>query len=146
MKTKSMKTTPALRALAESIARTLFTNSVHPHDRHVDRLEQTLADGRELGGWSERAVADKIEDALRGAAIVPLEVIARLRRTVEVLEKMLVDEGAATRNEAGEIMPAEPSARRGRHAPLRSLLDAAATARPVEMEASQQAPGSKVPD
>lgn len=54
-----------VRALAESIARGLFTNGF---GEHAGRLVLELDDGRNGGGWSELAVADAIEKKLLEAA------------------------------------------------------------------------------
>ena len=60
----------ARRRLARRIARDLFTNGL---GRRVDRLAMMIGlEGgaeRMLGGWSERAVADRVADVLRRAYI-----------------------------------------------------------------------------
>lgn len=52
-----------MKALAERIARDLFTNG---QGEHAERLVLIDANGRDLGGWCEQAVVDRIEGALRG--------------------------------------------------------------------------------
>lgn len=52
---------PKLRALAERIARDLFTNG---GGERAQRFVLELPDGRNGGGWIEAAAADRIEDAL----------------------------------------------------------------------------------
>lgn len=53
-----------IKRLAEAIAADLFTNG---SGDHADRLVMIDGAGRNLGGWSERAMANRIAKMLREA-------------------------------------------------------------------------------
>jgi hypothetical protein len=54
-----------LRALAEQIAYDLHENGSGTHAGHLRQYTDKTKDAVYLGGWSERVVADKVEDRLR---------------------------------------------------------------------------------
>lgn len=53
-----------IKQLAAEIARDLFTNGFN---ERADRLVLTSKNGRDLGGWGEPMVRDRIADKLREA-------------------------------------------------------------------------------